>query len=166
MPRQFALALAVGLASLLPYWPISPSPRRPEKKEVKGAAHRRQEARPWRRSAPPEAAKATLMHVHRDAVDSDGSKFDSSLDRGTSRSSSRLGVGQVIKGCGTRPDRHVQGRRNGRLVIPGHLGYGESGSPPKIPATRPSCSKSNCWTLSAKDSEDVQARRCRRAVTV
>jgi len=62
---------------------------------------------------------------------SDGSKFDSSLDRGTPFEFT-LGTGSVIKGW----DQGLVGMCVGekrRLTIPPHLGYGERGSGAKIP---------------------------------
>ena len=61
-----------------------------------------------------------------------GTKFDSSLDRG-SPFSFRLGVGQVIGGW----DEGVAGMKVGgrrTLTIPPDYGYGAQGSPPVIPA--------------------------------
>jgi len=62
----------------------------------------------------------------------DGTKFDSSLDRGTPFTFT-LGAGQVIKGW----DQGLLGACVGekrKLLIPPELGYGATGSPPKIPA--------------------------------
>lgn len=62
----------------------------------------------------------------------DGTKFDSSLDRGQPFEFT-LGQGRVIKGW----DAGVKGMRVGgtrKLIIPPDLAYGEQGSPPKIPA--------------------------------
>lgn len=61
----------------------------------------------------------------------DGSKFDSSRDRG-SPFQFRLGAGQVIKGW----DQGVAGMKVGglrKLTIPPELGYGARGFPPVIP---------------------------------
>lgn len=61
----------------------------------------------------------------------DGTKFDSSLDRGTPFTFT-LGAGQVIKGW----DQGLLGACVGekrKLLIPPELGYGLTGSPPKIP---------------------------------
>ncbi|MFA5878263.1 MAG: FKBP-type peptidyl-prolyl cis-trans isomerase [Candidatus Staskawiczbacteria bacterium] len=62
----------------------------------------------------------------------DGTKFDSSIDRGQPFPFT-LGVGQVIKGW----DLGVVGMKVGekrRLTIPGNLGYGENGIPGLIPS--------------------------------
>jgi len=62
-----------------------------------------------------------------------GKEFDSSYDHGGKPIQVTIGQGQVIKGfeeglVGTQ----VGGTR--RLIIPGDLGYGPTGSPPRIPA--------------------------------
>jgi len=61
----------------------------------------------------------------------DGTKFDSSLDRGQPFTF-RVGGRQVIEGWDTGFEgMHVGGKR--RLYIPYQLGYGELGRPPQIP---------------------------------
>jgi FKBP-type peptidyl-prolyl cis-trans isomerase len=62
----------------------------------------------------------------------DGTKFDSSLDRGQTFSFV-LGAGRVIEGW----DEGVAGMKVGgqrRLIIPPELAYGANGYPPVIPA--------------------------------
>ena len=62
----------------------------------------------------------------------DGTKFDSSYDRGEAPFDFMLGQGKVIKGW----DEGVATMKMGgtrRLVIPSSLGYGAEGSPPAIP---------------------------------
>jgi len=61
----------------------------------------------------------------------DGSEFDSSIPRGEPLTFT-LGAGMVIKGW----DQGLLGMCEGekrKLVIPPDMGYGASGSPPKIP---------------------------------
>jgi FKBP-type peptidyl-prolyl cis-trans isomerase len=71
------------------------------------------------------------VSVHYTGWLTDGSKFDSSVDRGTPFSFV-LGAGMVIKGW----DQGVQGMQVGgkrKLTIPPALGYGERGFPGAIP---------------------------------
>ena len=78
-----------------------------------------------------EAKTGDKVHVHYTGTLLDGSKFDSSRDRGKPFVFT-LGVGQVIKGW----DQGVKGMKEGgkrRLVIPPDMGYGASGMPPVIP---------------------------------
>jgi FKBP-type peptidyl-prolyl cis-trans isomerase len=61
----------------------------------------------------------------------DGSKFDSSVDRGVPFQT-RIGVGQLIQGW----DIGIIGMKKGgkrKLTIPSELGYGERGAGAKIP---------------------------------
>jgi len=74
-----------------------------------------------------EAKVGNTVSVHYTGTLEDGTKFDSSLDRGESFSFS-LGAGQVIKGW----DLGVAGMKIGekrKLTIPSDLGYGEAGTP-------------------------------------
>ena len=61
----------------------------------------------------------------------DGTVFDSSIDRGDPLEFT-LGMGQVIKGWDQGLVGMCEGEKR-KLSIPPQLGYGETGSPPKIP---------------------------------
>jgi FKBP-type peptidyl-prolyl cis-trans isomerase len=79
----------------------------------------------------PEAKKGDRVLVHYTGTLLDGTKFDSSLDRGQPFEF-QIGKGQVIVGW----DLGVVGMQKGskvKLTIPPHIGYGSTGSPPKIP---------------------------------
>ncbi len=78
-----------------------------------------------------EAKSGDLVSVHYDGTFLDGSKFDSSRDRGQAFSFG-LGAGEVIKGW----DQGVVGMKVGekrKLTIPYQLAYGADGYGP-IPA--------------------------------
>ncbi|XP_058735873.1 70 kDa peptidyl-prolyl isomerase-like [Vicia villosa] len=71
------------------------------------------------------------VEVHYTGTLLDGTKFDSSRDRGTTFKF-KLGQGQVIKGW----DEGIKTMKKGEnaiFTIPSELAYGESGSPPTIP---------------------------------
>src|SRR6202040_511215 len=79
----------------------------------------------------PLAEPRKFYTVHYTGWLTDGSKFDSSVDRGTPFSF-KLGAGQVIKGW----DEGVKGMKVGgkrKLTIPSGLAYGDAGRPPVIP---------------------------------
>jgi len=72
------------------------------------------------------------VEVHYTGWLADGTKFDSSLDKGQPFSFV-LGAGRVIAGWDEGvASMKVGGKR--RLIIPPELGYGASGYPPVIPA--------------------------------
>lgn len=78
-----------------------------------------------------EAVAGKRVQVHYTGTLTDGSKFDSSLDRGTPFEFV-LGAGQVIQGW----DQGVAGMKVGgqrRLTVPPEMGYGARGFPPVIP---------------------------------
>lgn len=79
----------------------------------------------------PRAAKGHSVRVHYTGWLTDGTKFDSSVDRGQPFAFT-LGAGMVIAGW----DQGVAGMAVGgkrKLTIPGHLAYGERGYPGLIP---------------------------------
>ena len=79
----------------------------------------------------PMAAKGHRVSVHYTGWLTNGTKFDSSLDRGQPFQF-ELGRGQVIAGW----DQGVAGMRVGgkrKLTIPGELGYGARGFANLIP---------------------------------
>jgi peptidylprolyl isomerase len=79
-----------------------------------------------------EAVAGKSVTVHYVGTLTNGSKFDSSRDRGQGFTFG-LGAGQVIKGW----DQGVAGMKVGglrKLTIPPELGYGARGFPPVIPA--------------------------------
>lgn len=78
-----------------------------------------------------EAVNGKSITVHYTGTLTDGTKFDSSLDRGTPYTLT-LGAGEVIEGW----DLGLVGMKVGgkrKLTIPASLGYGEMGSPGVIP---------------------------------
>ena len=78
-----------------------------------------------------EAVKSKLIVVHYTGWLTDGTKFDSSLDRNDPFSFT-LGVGQVIRGW----DEGFAGMKVGgkrKLTIPPEMGYGSRGAGGVIP---------------------------------
>ena len=78
-----------------------------------------------------EATSGQEVSVHYTGWLTDGTKFDSSVDRGTPFKF-RLGAGMVIKGW----DQGVAGMKVGgkrKLTIPPELGYGARGAGGVIP---------------------------------
>lgn len=82
-------------------------------------------------NCPIKSRKGDSLHMHYTGKLEDGTEFDSSIPRGQPFIFT-LGSGQVIKGW----DQGLLGMCEGekrRLVIPSDMGYGDRGSPPKIP---------------------------------
>ena len=78
-----------------------------------------------------EAVTGSRVAVHYTGWLADGTKFDSSIDRGEPFTFT-IGAGGAIEGW----QEGIQGMRVGgkrKLVIPPQLGYGEGGFPPVIP---------------------------------
>ena len=78
-----------------------------------------------------KAQAGNTVTVHYVGTLTNGSKFDSSRDRGKGFTF-KLGAGMVIKGW----DQGVAGMAVGavrKLTIPPHLAYGDRGFPPAIP---------------------------------
>ncbi len=78
----------------------------------------------------PAVKKGDRVSVHYVGTLLDGTKFDSSWDRGTPLEFT-VGDGSVIPGW----ELGILGMKKGgkrKLTIPPHLAYGEQGSPPKI----------------------------------
>ena len=78
-----------------------------------------------------EAVAGKTVTVHYVGTLTNGSKFDSSRDRGQGFTF-RLGAGQVIQGW----DKGVAGMKVGglrKLTIPPDMAYGARGFPPVIP---------------------------------
>ncbi len=78
-----------------------------------------------------EAVAGQTVEVHYTGWLTDGTKFDSSLDRDQTFSF-KLGAGQVIAGW----DQGVAGMKIGgarKLTIPSEMGYGERGAGGVIP---------------------------------
>ncbi|MCX6641186.1 MAG: FKBP-type peptidyl-prolyl cis-trans isomerase [bacterium] len=78
-----------------------------------------------------EAQAGKVASVHYTGWLTNGTKFDSSIDRGHPFDF-QVGVGQVIKGW----DEGVQGMKVGgkrKLIIPPNLGYGDNGAGTLIP---------------------------------
>lgn len=72
-----------------------------------------------------------LISVHYTGTLQNGTKFDSSVDRGRPYEF-RIGTGSVIKGWDEGlMNMKVGGKR--KLIIPPSLGYGPRGNPPNIP---------------------------------
>ncbi len=83
-------------------------------------------------AATPQAQSGKQVTVHYTGYLKDGSKFDSSIERGQPIPFT-LGSGQVIKGWDEGIALLHVGEK-ARLIIPYQLAYGENGRPPVIPA--------------------------------
>ncbi|KAG2602869.1 hypothetical protein PVAP13_5KG712900 [Panicum virgatum] len=99
--------------------------------------------------------KGDKIKVHYRGTLTDGSVFDSSYDRGDPFEFT-LGNGQVIKGW----DQGLLGMCVGekrKLKIPAKMGYGERGSPPKIPGGATLIFDTELIAVNGKTSGDGKA---------
>jgi FKBP-type peptidyl-prolyl cis-trans isomerase len=86
--------------------------------------------------------KGQTVTVHYTGTLLNGTKFDSSVDRGTP-ADFKIGVGNVIKGWDEGlMSMKVGGKRH--LIIPANLGYGPRGCRLKFRETQRWCSTSSC----------------------
>jgi FKBP-type peptidyl-prolyl cis-trans isomerase FkpA len=131
LPTRAAAFAALALGLLL-----SGCDKKPEPQPDPGAARKApvaaelkiEELRP---GTGREAKSGDRVKVHYTGTLTDGTKFDSSLDHNEPFEFT-LGAGEVIKGW----DEGVAGMKVGgkrKLTVPHKKGYGEAGSPPKIP---------------------------------
>jgi FKBP-type peptidyl-prolyl cis-trans isomerase len=79
--------------------------------------------------SPPATGAMVLAHYHGTLLD--GTKFDSSYDRGTPYGF-RVGTGEVIKGWDEAFAQMAKGEKR-TLIVPWWLAYGAEGRPPRIP---------------------------------
>ncbi|CAD5118857.1 DgyrCDS7534 [Dimorphilus gyrociliatus] len=78
-----------------------------------------------------KSRKNDVLSMHYTGKLEDGTEFDSSIPRNEPFVFT-LGAGQVIKGWDQGLLNMCEGEKR-KLVIPSDLGYGDHGSPPKIP---------------------------------
>jgi FKBP-type peptidyl-prolyl cis-trans isomerase len=127
-PRMIPPADSVASVPAVGSSPTASAPSAPAAASAQSGALVKQDLRPGKG---PSAKSGDRVKVHYTGTLLDGTKFDSSLDRGEPFAFT-LGKGEVIKGW----DEGVAGMKKGgkrRLTIPAELGYGKRGSPPKIP---------------------------------
>lgn len=120
-----ALVIAVAILSLAVYKYFVPTGG----KEIRTASGLRYIDTVVGTGASPSAGRQVTVHYTGKLEN--GTVFDSSVQSGRPFTFP-IGVGQVIKGW----DEGVMTMRAGgkrRLIIPGNLGYGPRGAPPKIP---------------------------------
>ena len=128
MKSMGTLILVLAAAAVL--WPTGPAIGQEEEEEMVTTESGLQ-YRDLAEGEGPAARKGDTVEVHYTGWLEDGTKFDSSVDRGRPFSF-RLGAGRVIRGW----DEGVQGMKTGgkrKLVIPAKLGYGKRGAGNVIP---------------------------------
>jgi FKBP-type peptidyl-prolyl cis-trans isomerase len=131
--RRIIAAMRIAWIVLVALLGCTPPPAEPKTAEAKpGAAPRAElEKTDLVVGTGAEAKKGSAISVHYVGTLTDGTVFDSSRER-AQPFSFMIGQGKVIRGW----EQGVIGMKVGgkrKLVVPPHLGYGEDGSPPKIP---------------------------------
>ncbi|KAJ1567482.1 FK506-binding protein 2B [Cladochytrium tenue] len=126
-PRRLVFAAALALLAALLALDVVGAVRAPPDRLQIGVKHRIPEDECPRKT---RVGDKLSMH-YTGTLFSDGSKFDSSVDRGTPFEFT-LGVGQVIKGWDQGLLDMCVGEKR-RLVIPPELGYGARGAGSAIP---------------------------------
>ncbi len=122
---------AAAPAEVPPSASAAERPVPPDASSAEGGAAGRLKTEDTKVGKGPAAKKGDTVKVHYTGTLMDGTKFDSSRDRGDPFSFT-LGQGMVIKGW----DEGVPGMKKGgkrKLTIPSDMAYGTRGSPPKIP---------------------------------
>ena len=128
-PQQTTPAPPASTAAAAPTKAFDPNPFKENGKVVKTASGLQYEEMTV--GTGKEAKAGSRAIVHYTGTLKDGTKFDSSRDRGEPFPFS-IGAGEVIKGW----DEGVAGMKIGgrrKLTIPYPLAYGEAGRPPQIP---------------------------------
>ena len=97
------------------------------------------------------------MFVHYVGCLTDGSKFDSSRDRGD-RFSFNLGKSEVIKGWDLGVATMKIGEKS-MFTIKAEYGYGSAGSPPKIPGKTEIRQMKNCLDIPSLQVTQLSSSR-------
>ncbi|HEU4411243.1 MAG TPA: FKBP-type peptidyl-prolyl cis-trans isomerase [Polyangiaceae bacterium] len=130
-PSRAAALAALALGLLLPGCDKKPEPTPDSTSARKAPPAAELKIDDLRPGTGREAKSGDRVKVHYTGTLTDGTKFDSSHDHGEPFEFT-LGAGEVIKGW----DEGVAGMKVGgkrKLTVPHKKGYGEAGSPPKIP---------------------------------
>ncbi len=130
---SLAISTALGLAVACtpPVAPPKEPPPTTASASASGAPSDTLESTDLVEGTGPEVKKGSAISVEYTGMLTDGTVFDSSKGSGKSFTFI-VGNGTVIRGW----DLGVIGMKKGgkrKLVVPPRLGYGEAGSPPKIP---------------------------------
>jgi FKBP-type peptidyl-prolyl cis-trans isomerase len=126
-----SLVLVVLLCGVWYLWPVAPEQQKNTQNMIQENLPTALQIVDMKLGTGEEAVAGKKVVVHYVGTLEDGTKFDSSRDRGQPFSFT-LGVGQVIKGW----DEGVKGMKVGglrKLIIPSDMAYGDAGIPGAIP---------------------------------